>query len=270
MMLFKENKDFKIIVDRSIADGGGSSITVDFLLNDRPNVIGKINENGYIHTGFVDFPDDTKYDFWYHPDEGIIYWGADNGDHSWQAGGVPIDDAFKENKVYKIIVDRSIADDGGWSITVDFLLNDRPNAIGKINENGYIHTGFVDFLDDTKYDFWYHPVEGIIYWGADNGDHSWQAGDVPIDDAFKENKDFKIIVDRSIAAGGGSSITVDFLLNGRPNAIGKINENGYIHTGFVDFPDDTKYDFWYHPDEGIIYWGADNGDHSWQAGGVPI
>ena len=41
----------------------------------------------------------------------------------------------------------------------------------------------------------------------------------------------------------------------RPAAKGEISEqNERLHTGFVNFPDDRKYRFWYHTDEAKIYW----------------
>ena len=47
---------------------------------------------------------------------------------------------------------------------------------------------------------------------------------------------------------------------GRPTAKGIINEqNERLHTGYVNFPDDRTYRFWYHTDEAKIYWDNDKG-----------
>ena len=53
----------------------------------------------------------------------------------------------------------------------------------------------------------------------------------------------------------------------RPTATGEIDEtNSLVHTGFLIHPDDRLYKFWYHSDEGIIYWGNDKGktDNMWK------
>jgi len=102
---------------------------------------------------------------------------------------------------------------------------------------------------------------------------------VPIDEAFKNRKDYKIIVNRSIHVDGGRKMRIEFLFHHRPNLTGIMNNTGDIseigngvidetkdiHTGFVDWPEDKKYNFWYHPDEGIIYWDADKGDLTWES-----
>ena len=47
----------------------------------------------------------------------------------------------------------------------------------------------------------------------------------------------------------------------RPTAKGEINEtDAKVHTGFVTFPDDRKYRFWYHTDKAKIYWDNDKGN----------
>ena len=43
-------------------------------------------------------------------------------------------------------------------------------------------------------------------------------------------------------------------------AKGIINEqNERVHTGYVHFPDDRTYKFWYHTDLATIYWDHDKG-----------
>jgi hypothetical protein len=88
--------------------------------------------------------------------------------------------------------------------------------------------------------------------------------DLLIDEAFKNFGAAKIIVDRSTAVTGGWKIQIDWK-NSRPTANGVIDETGPVHTGFMVFPDDRKYFFWYHPDQRIIYWDNDNGSHVWKS-----
>ena len=55
-------------------------------------------------------------------------------------------------------------------------------------------------------------------------------------------------------------VNVDMSKSSRPTAKGEIDEtNALIHTGYVTFPDDRKYKFWYHTDEAKIYWDNDKG-----------
>ena len=52
-------------------------------------------------------------------------------------------------------------------------------------------------------------------------------------------------------------------MKNRPTASGEIDEtDDHIHTGFVNFPDDRVYKFWYHADEAKIFWGNDRGKTS--------
>ena len=47
---------------------------------------------------------------------------------------------------------------------------------------------------------------------------------------------------------------------GRPTATGQIDgTNGPIQTGYVIFPDDRRYNFWYYMEEAVIYWDHDKG-----------
>ena len=74
-----------------------------------------------------------------------------------------------------------------------------------------------------------------------------------MDDAFSI-----ITIDRSTTP---HKVTVDMRsAYNRPTAKGEINEqNERLHTGYVNFPDDRKYRFWYHTDEAKIYWDNDKG-----------
>jgi len=47
--------------------------------------------------------------------------------------------------------------------------------------------------------------------------------------------------------------------NGRRDASGQIDETKTPHRGWVTFPDDRKYSFWFYPSEKTIYWDADKG-----------
>jgi len=127
---------------------------------------------------------------------------------------VPIDEAFKSRKDYKIIVDRSIHVEGGWNMRIEFLYHHDPSltgvknntgdtsiiANGVIDETKLIDTGFVDFPEDRKYNFWYHPDEGTIYWDADKGNYSWESReDEDEDEDEDENKGFDIKATTEVA-----------------------------------------------------------------------
>jgi len=80
----------------------------------------------------------------------------------------------------------------------------------------------------------------------------------PIDQAFKF-----IRVDRT---RNPRRLTVT--MRGRPTASGIINEAGLVQTGYVNFPDDRRYNFWYYPKEATIYWDNVKGRTSniWRGG----
>ena len=76
-----------------------------------------------------------------------------------------------------------------------------------------------------------------------------------MDDAFDS-----ITIDRSKTP---YEVTIDMSDTNRPTAKGEINEeNEFVHTGYVNFPDARKYNFWYHADEAKIYWDNDKGQTS--------
>lgn len=60
-----------------------SFVRVKWTTVDRPDALGTINRRVYPQTGKVDFPDDRVYPFWYYPEESIIYWDNDRGNHEW-------------------------------------------------------------------------------------------------------------------------------------------------------------------------------------------
>ena len=70
-----------------------------------------------------------------------------------------------------------------------------------------------------------------------------------------------ITIDRSVKRPlKPFKVTMDMSRSNRPTAKGEIDEtNKSIHIGFVTFPDDRKYKFWYHTDEAKIYWDNDKG-----------
>merc|ERR1719193_150703 len=78
----------------------------------------------------------------------------------------------------------------------------------------------------------------------------------PLDEAFKY-----ISVDRSKKPYQVTVAMAQF--GGRPTARGQIDEtNGKVQTGYVVFPDDRRYNFWYHTEESTIYWDHDKGKTS--------
>ena len=75
-----------------------------------------------------------------------------------------------------------------------------------------------------------------------------------IDKAFKY-----ISVDRS-----KKPYQVTMAMGTRPDAKGEIDEtNELVHTGYINFPDDRRYSFWYYTKEGTIYWDKDKGPSKW-------
>jgi len=52
---------------------------------------------------------------------------------------------------------------------------------------------------------------------------------------------------------------------GRLDAYGNIDQSVYPQTGTVNFPDESEREFYYYPDEAVIYWNADKGntDDTW-------
>ena len=76
----------------------------------------------------------------------------------------------------------------------------------------------------------------------------------PIDKAFEPISWVNIIK----ALNG--QLTVDWQPPyNRPSAYGQINESVYPQTGWVNFPDHRKFNMWYYPEEGAIYWDAPKG-----------
>ena len=76
----------------------------------------------------------------------------------------------------------------------------------------------------------------------------------PLDDAFSY-----IHVDRSKQPFRVTVIMGHFG-GGRPTAFGQIDEtNGLVQRGYVIFPDDRRYNFWYYTEEAVIYWDHDKG-----------
>ena len=74
-----------------------------------------------------------------------------------------IDGAFKVGTV--ISVDRSKTPK-----TLQIKIGKTDPAIGEIDETFLLtHTGSVSFPDENnkKYNFWYYPAEGVIYWSRD-------------------------------------------------------------------------------------------------------
>ena len=75
----------------------------------------------------------------------------------------------------------------------------------------------------------------------------------PLDEAFGN----VISVDRSMKP---YRVIVRLARWKLPTARGEIDEsNNQIQTGFVHFPNDRKYKFWYRTDEATVYWDADKG-----------
>ena len=78
---------------------------------------------------------------------------------------IMIDEAFKEGIV--ITVDRSKK-----PYTLKITSGQGDPASGEIDETEQmLHTGFATFPDenDKKYNFWYYPSEGSIYWDGKRG-----------------------------------------------------------------------------------------------------
>ena len=76
-----------------------------------------------------------------------------------------LDEAYTVGKI--ITVDRT-----GSPSTVKVHIGDAPPATGEVDERFLLtHTGSVSFPDEKnkKYNFWYYPTEGKIYWAADKG-----------------------------------------------------------------------------------------------------
>ena len=76
-----------------------------------------------------------------------------------------IDVAYTVGKV--ITVDRTKTPS-----TLQVKIGDTTPASGEIDESlTATHTGWVTFPDENnkKYNFWYYPTEGKIYWSADKG-----------------------------------------------------------------------------------------------------
>ena len=61
-----------------------------------------------------------------------------------------------------------------------------------------------------------------------------------------------------------TKFVIDMSEYGRPNAHGLIESINSI--GFANFPDDRKYEFYYHSDDCCIYWDNDRGltDNIWK------
>ena len=76
-----------------------------------------------------------------------------------------MDETFTVGKV--ITVDRSAV-----PVKIKINIGKTNPAVGEVDETFLLtQTGFVAFPDENnkKYNFWYYPTEGNIYWTADKG-----------------------------------------------------------------------------------------------------
>merc|ERR1711935_400341 len=88
-------------------------------MGDREDAFGEIDEmcEDGIHTGFIEFPDDRRYDMWYYPQEGKLHFDEERGGNCWTASA-RIHERFS-----------NIALEDGV-LTVNMSTGDRPEASG--------------------------------------------------------------------------------------------------------------------------------------------
>ena len=54
--------------------------------------------------------------------------------------------------------------------------------------------------------------------------------------------------------------------NNRPPATGRVDESNWeVQTGYLNFPDDRRFSFWYYPSEGVIHFDSERGGNKWKA-----
>lgn len=228
----------------------GNQIKVD--MSPRPIATGVYNPpgpGGAYGTGYVDFPDDKRYNLFFYPDEGTIYWDDFRGRTA---------NFWMEQDIIGCYGTATIRRTAVGTENIQVAIPGRPVANGVYDKDTL--SGEVDFTDDKEYDFQFDTTKGKIDWGDfSNGldNNIWTKTQPDIVGVYGQLPRFAVI-----RRAENNVIKVDMSSANRPEASGIVNcpsELGKPFTGHVTFPDDRRYDLYFYPGDAKIYWGGDKG-----------
>jgi hypothetical protein len=155
------------------------------------------------------------------------------------------------------------------NLQFDWTSNTRPNAAGSIKEiadceiYNFVTTGEITFPDEEKsYTFYYYANDLNVYWNHPRGGQTniWQKTSESSSlgmDIFGGYGDALL----KSPSGKLSDLIFEWSID-RPCAIGKAAiscNTPYSLTGFMDFPDDRRFTFFYYSDDDTIYWDGKRG-----------